>query len=438
MSRPRRPKRPPRPNRSPSRFSIAAGVEATLDIVEVGARGDGVAARADGEPPVYVPFTLPGERVQARVAGERGALLAVESASPERVSAPCPHFGRCGGCQLQHWAEPGYLAWKREEVVCALGRRGIEAPVAPVVPAWGEGRRRAAFHAQRRDDAVVLGFLERASARLSPIETCPVLAPPLARALPGLRQLAEAFAPSRGAISLQCLWSETGLDVDVQGAGSPDGLGPAQLESAARLAGALDLTRLAFDGEALLTRRPPLVTMGRAQVAPPPGAFLQATKAGELALARLALDAVGDAKRIADLFSGVGTFALRLCDQAEVHAAEAEAAMLAALAHAAGGLKGARPITVETRDLMREPLTAAELSRFDAVVVDPPRAGARAQAEEIARSKVARVAAVSCDPATFARDVRILLDAGFALTRVTPVDQFRWSPHVEVVGALAR
>jgi 23S rRNA (uracil1939-C5)-methyltransferase len=421
--------------RRPAR-AAPAGAELALDIAEVGARGDGVASGPDG--PVYVPFTLPGERVRARVAGERGELLATESPSSDRVGPPCPHFGRCGGCQLQHWADAPYLAWKQEQVVLALRRRGLEVPVEPTVAAWGEGRRRAGFHARRERQGVVLGFLERGGARIEPVDVCPVLAPALAQALPGVRALAEAFAPARGDLTLACLATDVGLDVAIVGAGSADSFDLEARETAATLADAQDLARLSFEGDSFLTRRPPAVAMGRARVTPPPGAFLQATTEGERVLGRLVSETVGDAGRVADLFSGVGTFALRLAERAEVHAVESDVAMLAALKRAADGAGGLRGVTVETRDLMAEPLAPVELNRFDAVVFDPPRAGAKLQAERIGASKVGRVAAVSCDPATFARDARLLVDAGFALTRVVPVDQFRWSPHVEVVGVLER
>jgi 23S rRNA (uracil1939-C5)-methyltransferase len=411
----------------------APPTEAALDILEIGSRGDGVA-----EGPIYAPFTLPGERVRARVRGERAELIAVEIASPERVAPACPHFGCCGGCQLQHWAEAPYLAWKREELVRALGRRGIEAEVAAIVAAWGEGRRRAAFHARRDGKQVRFGFIERGGARIETVEVCPVLAPALARAISKLRALADVFAPAKGEIIIQALASETGLDVAVEGAGRPGGFDLARLEAGAALAQSLDLARLSFDGEALAARREPIVTMGAARVTPPPGAFLQATAEGERVLSSLVLEATAGVKRVADLFSGVGTFALRLAARAETHAAEGDADMLKALKRAAEGAPGLKPMTVETRDLSRNPVSAVELRRFDAVVFDPPRAGARLQAEEIAASDIARVAAVSCDPATFARDVRILIDAGFRLTKVTPVDQFRWSPHVEAVGVLER
>jgi 23S rRNA (uracil1939-C5)-methyltransferase len=424
-----------RPRPGPPRRPEAA-VEATLRIDAMGARGEGVAAGDDG--PVYAPLTLPGEVVRARVAGGRASAIVVETRSPERVPAPCAHFGRCGGCQLQHWAEAPYLAWKHAQVVHALERRRLETSVDAIIVASGEGRRRAGFHAQRADGGTRLGFVERGGARIEPLRACPVLAPALACALPALQALAEAFAPARGEIVLQCLATESGLDVSIKGAGRPGALERRQLEAAAALADRHDLARLSFDGEPVAARRTPLLTMGRARVAPPPGAFVQATAAGERALVELVCAALAGAERVADLFCGVGTFALPLADRTEVHGADGDAEMTAALKRAADALGGLRGVTVERRDLLRAPLAALELKRFDAVVFDPPRAGARQQAEQIGASRARKVAAVSCDPATFARDVRVLVDAGFTLTKVTPIDQFRWTPHVEIVGVLER
>lgn len=426
----------PRPGPRGARPVPAAAREAVLDIASMGARGEGVAAGDDG--PIYAPFTLPGERVRAQVLGGRAGAVVVETPSPDRVAPACTVFGRCGGCQLQHWADQPYLEWKRDEVVRALERRRIDHPVDPIVAAWGEGRRRAAFHAQRAGREVQFGFIERGGARIVPFAACPVLAPALAEKLGDLRTLAAGFAPSRGEIVMQCLATTTGLDVAIKGAGRASGFDRARLEGAARLADTLDLARLSFDGEVLVARRAPVVAIGPARVTPPPGAFVQATQAGEDVLGALVVEALAGAERVLDLFCGIGTFALRLAPHAEVHGVEGDAEMTAALKAAADAVGGLRGVSVERRDLLRAPLAALEIKRFDAVVFDPPRAGARLQAEQIGASKARKVVAVSCDPATFARDVRVLMDAGFALTKVTPVDQFRWTPHVEVAGVLER
>lgn len=426
--------RPGAARRAPA---IEAGVEAVLTLGEIGGRGDAV-GRLDDHP-VYAPFALPGETVRARVIGERAEVLEIQTPSAERQDAPCAHFGRCGGCQLQHWRDEPYLAWKREQVVRALARRGVEADVAPVIAAWGEGRRRAAFHGERTRKSVALGFVERGGARITPIDACPVLTPSLQFALPAVRKVAEIFAPQRGEISLACLDTEAGVDVNVKGAGRAAALDRARLEEAADIADIGDLARLSLDGEPIVARRQPVLRMGETQVAPPPGAFVQATRAGEDALSQRVVEALRGSVRVADLFSGCGTFALRVAAFAETHALEGDAEMLAALKRAADAAGGSlRQVTIARRDLLRTPVSALELKRFDAVVLDPPRAGARLQTQQIAASKVTRVASVSCDPATFARDARILIDAGFKMTSVTPVDQFRWTPHIELVGAFER
>lgn len=404
----------------------------------MGARGDAVAA--PGAPAVYAPFALPGETIRARVIGDRAEVLEILKASPERQAASCRHFGRCGGCQLQHWREAPYLEWKREQVAQALAKRGLAGvAVEPTIAAWGEGRRRAALHAARQGGRVRIGFIERGGARLTPIEQCPALAPALENLTLRLAPLAELATPQRGEITLQCLLTDAGVDVAIKGAGRQRALEREMRERLSAVADELDLARLSVDGETVVQRRKPVVRMGRAQVAPPPGAFLQATAQGEETLGRLVLEAIGDAARVIDLFSGIGTFALRAAERAEVLAVESDADMLSALKRAAGGTAGAlKEVSTLRRDLLRTPLSNLEMKKFDAAILDPPRSGARLQAEQIARAPIRRLAYVSCDPASFARDVRPLIEHGFTITRVTPVDQFRWSPHVELVGAFER
>ncbi|MBY0565299.1 MAG: hypothetical protein K2P58_14090 [Hyphomonadaceae bacterium] len=412
--------------------------ERVLTVASMGARGDAVVSAEEG--PIYAPLALPGERVRARVTGGRADVLEVIQASAERQVAACRHFGRCGGCQLQHWQEAPYLVWKREQVVEALAKRGLGgAVVEPVIPAWGDGRRRAAFHAARHGDQVRIGFIERGGARLAPIAQCPALAPALEAVALRLQHLAERALPARGEITLHCLLTDAGVDVSIKGAGRADALDRAALEQLVAIAEALDLARLSYDADTIIERRRPTLRMGRALVSPPPGAFLQPTALGEETLARLTLEALSGAERVIDLFSGVGTFALRLAEHAEITAAESDADMLAALKRAADGAAGAlRQVTTLRRDLLRTPIASLEMRKFDGAVIDPPRSGARLQTEQIARAPIRRLAYVSCDPASFARDVKILIEHGFTLTRITPVDQFRWTGHVEVVGALER
>lgn len=409
-----------------------------LAVEAIGARGDGVAQGAGGL--VYVPFALPGERVRAKAAGGRAELLDVLEASDERREPACRHFGRCGGCQLQHWDEAAYLAWKREQVIAALDRRGLGgAQVDAAVPAWGDGRRRAAFHAARVRGDTRIGFIERGGARLNPIEHCPALTPALEALALKLAPLADLVLPPRGEVTLACLDTPAGIDVAVKGAGRARALERASLEHLSAAADALALARLSVDGEPIVERAKPALRMGAATVAPPPGAFLQPTAAGEECLARLALDAVAGAERLVDLFCGVGTFALRAAAFAEVLAVEGDAPMLEALKRGADGAGGAlKQVSVLRRDLLRTPLASLEMKKVDAAIIDPPRSGARLQVEQLARAPVRKLAYVSCDPASFARDVKVLVEHGFTLSRITPVDQFRWSPHVEIVGALER
>jgi 23S rRNA (uracil1939-C5)-methyltransferase len=410
-----------------------------IAIVRIGHRGDGI-AEGDGGP-IYVPCTLPGETAEVEDwpgHPDRRRLVAVETPSAERIVPICPHFGVCGGCALQHWEHARYRAWKRGLVVEALAQAGLSAPadvVDPIVDAHGEGRRRAVFHAWRRTHGVLeVGFAALRSHHVVAIDHCPVLAPSLTGAIEAAWAIAEALSGQGKPLDIQVTATESGLDVDVRGSGA---LPATRMTELARLAERHALARLTRHGDLVAQRCPPVLTMGRAKVVLPPGSFLQATAAGEAALAALVAEHCGSARTIADLFAGVGPFALRLAERARITATDIDEDAVAALRNAAktGGLK---PIAAERRDLFQRPLLASELSRLDAVVFDPPRQGAEAQAREIARSKVPVVVAVSCNPATFARDARILVDGGYQMTRVTPVDQFLYSAHVEMVGRFAR
>jgi 23S rRNA (uracil1939-C5)-methyltransferase len=406
-----------------------------LRIESIGAQGDGLTATR-----LYAPLTLPGETVRARISGERAEVTEVLEPSRDRVTAPCPHFGDCGGCALQHWASGPYLAWKQDQIRQALGREGIETEIlAPFAAGPGE-RRRLALHARRVDGHVELGFKARRSWRLVNLDVCVIAHPSLVAALPALRKLAAPFLENpKSAPTLHVTWTGSGLDVDVTGVERRSGgLSTAARTRAAEAAAAGDIARVTLAGEMLYQSRLPVVRLGPALVALPPGAFLQAVPAAEAAMAEVALAALEGASKVADLFCGVGTFTFRLAQKASVHAADSSAAAVQALIAATGTATGLKAITAEARDLTRRPLLAMEMKKLDGVVFDPPRAGAAEQCGEIGRSKVARVVAVSCNPATFARDARILVDAGFTLERVKPIDQFVWSPHVELVGVFVR
>jgi len=407
-----------------------------LVIARIGHRGDGIADTEIG--PVYVPYTLPGETIEGGPwpgHPDRRHLLRVDAASPERIAPVCPHFATCGGCALQHWESGRYRAWKRDLVTTALAQAGIDAAVDPLIDAHGEGRRRAVFHARRgAKDVLQVGFSAVSTHHIVAIDRCPILAPGLADAIEVAWGIAEALGATAKPLDIHATATGAGLDVDVRGSGP---LTPQQTAALAELAESRRLARITRHGELIVQRAAPTVTMGRATVTLPPGAFLQATAAGEAALARLVLAHVGDARSVADLFCGVGPFALRLAERAKVTAADVDEAAVAAL-RAAARAPRLKPVTPARRDLFRRPLLAHELAGLDAVVFDPPRQGAEAQARALAAAAVPLVVAVSCNAATFARDAKILLAGGFRLAAVTPVDQFRYSAHVEIVARFIR
>lgn len=404
-------------------------------IARLGSRGEGVAATARG--PAYVAGALPGESVEIEGTGERAALLRVVAPSPERIDAICPLFGSCGGCAVQTLAGAPYAAWKRGLVVTALAQAGFadaEQLVGALVEAHGAGRRRVTLHVRAHGHGeglrVIAGFARARSHEIIDIAACPVLAPTLSGAFDIARRIGRVLAALGKPLDVQATATDSGLDVDIRGAGAID---ETTKQALVTLAQAEDLARLSLHGVTLSERRPPRLAIGRALVVPPPGGFLQATAAGEEALATRVVAALAGARRIADLFCGCGPFALRLAGQAEVTAIDADEAAIAALDRAARGLGSGR-IAAQRRDLFRRPLTAAELAGFDGVVFDPPRAGAQEQARMLAASEVERVVAVSCAPGTFARDARLLAEGGYMLESVTPVDQFRFSAHVELVA----
>jgi 23S rRNA (uracil1939-C5)-methyltransferase len=408
-----------------------------LVIAHVGHRGDGV-AEAQGSA-VYVPYALPGEVVTVEPVAEhpdRRQLVRLEAESADRVPPICPHFGICGGCAIQHWRGERYRAWKRDLVIAALAQAGLSAPVDELIDAHGEGRRRVVLHARSgAQDILQVGFAAARTQRIVPIDRCPVLATGLADAIKVAWSVTEALQPLRKPLDIQITATDAGLDVDLRGSGA---LTAASRTELVRIATRHRLARLTRHGELLAQSATPTVQMGRAQVALPPGGFLQATTEGEAALARLALTHVGGAKSVLDLFCGVGPFALRLAERARVTAVDSDAAAIAALTRAAVKTSGMKPVAAHRQDLFRRPLSADELQDFDAVVFDPPRQGAEAQARALAASRVPVVVAVSCNVATLARDARILVAGGYRLTGVTPVDQFRYSPHVELVARLER
>ena len=405
--------------------------EARAVIERIGHRGDGIATIGDEQ--VYIPNTLPGETVLFGRRGDRGDLRRNLTPSPERIAPVCRYFDTCGGCVLQHWQTQSYRAWKRDLVAAALSHEGIEAPLGDLIDAHGEGRRRIVLHARQTREGVGVGFMALRSHTLVEIEDCPVLVPTLARAFGIAKRIAAELAKKKP-LDVQFTVTVGGLDVDVRGSGPLD---TANRSALAKIATEERLARLTRHGEVVAQLAEPAIEPGHARIVLPPGAFLQATEAGENALAAIVLQAVRGAAKIADLFCGVGTFALRLAENARVLALDQEETAVAALARAAKA-PGLKPVEAVHRDLFRRPLIATELKGFDAVVLDPPRQGAEAQARNLTQSSVPRIIYVSCNPASFARDAKILCEGGYRLAAVTPVDQFRYSAHVELVGVFER
>ena len=422
-------------------------------IDKVGFQGDGITAGG-----LIAPLTLPGERVrlrESRGAGQtqgrgrdktppvdnRLELVEIIAASPNRVTPPCIHFSACGGCSLQHWDLAAYGAWKRDMVQVLLSRGGLDVEVAPILTTPPHSRRRVGLHARKVGKSVELGFKARKSWQMVPITMCPVSDPAIVKALPNLKALAGyLFENAKSAPILHVTVSLTGLDIDVSGveARKSGGLSADARMNIAMTAAEADFARVTMGEDILYMSRTPTVRFGKAMVGLPIAPFLQASAASEADMVRLVTAGIAGAKKVADLFCGAGTFTFPLAETAVVYAVDGSAPAIASLKTALASAPGLKTITPEARDLFRRPMLAEDMKGFDAIVFDPPRAGAEAQAAEIARSGMGRAVAVSCNPTTFIRDAKILVNAGFSLDRVTPIDQFLWSSHVELVAVFSR
>ncbi|MFM7655870.1 MAG: class I SAM-dependent RNA methyltransferase [Paracoccaceae bacterium] len=409
-----------------------------LTIDRLGHHGDGIAMAGEGAGklvPVYAPGCLPGEEVEGDLVKDTLTNIRILTPSPNRVKPPCSHARSCGGCLMQH-ASDGFVAeWKQGIVVGALAAQGLSATFRPMAISPAQSRRRATLSARKTKGGVLMGFHARASDTLVPVPNCQLLHPDLMASFPALEALVKLGGSRTVEVQLTVTRSLAGADVAVTGGKPLDA--PMQMEMA-RLCEAHKIARLTWNGETVALRAAPVQRFGRALVAPPPGAFLQATAEGEAALLQAVALAIGSARKVVDLFAGAGTFSIPLAERAEVHAVEGEAAMIAALEKGARNAEGLKRLTTETRDLFRRPLEPDEFKGVDAVVIDPPRAGAEAQVAVLAKTAVPVIAYVSCNPATFARDARVLVEAGYRLDWVQVVDQFRWSAHVELAARFSR
>ncbi|HUH09090.1 MAG TPA: TRAM domain-containing protein [Brevundimonas sp.] len=410
-----------------------------LTIARMGHQGDGIAETPNGF--VFVPGALPGEVISAEVKDGRVEQFDLIEASPDRRPIHSETYAECGVAPLQHWADEPYLAWKRDIVIQTLAREGIETEVEATVAVPQASRRRLALHARSGPGGrVLLGFKARRSWRLVELTDCPVSDPALTAALPALAKVAAPFlGHPKSAPTLHVTLTDTGLDVDVTGVEKKSGGLTADVTARAIAAAAeAGLARLSLDGDTLVMARQPRITFGRATVPLPPGAFLQAAPAAEAAMVSRAVEAVRGAKKVADLFCGAGTFTFPLAEVASVMAADSSAASIAALKAGVSTAQGLKTIEAQARDLFRRPLSPYDLKGCEAIVIDPPRAGALEQTQQLPGTKASVVVGVSCNPQTFARDARTLIDGGFRLEKVTPIDQFLWSTHVELVGVFRR
>nr|WP_316652860.1 class I SAM-dependent RNA methyltransferase [uncultured Gellertiella sp.] len=412
----------------------------TVTIQKLGAEGDGITYGEHG--PVYVPFALPGDTVAIARVKNKGMIMSITTPSQDRVTPPCRHFGpdgrngTCGGCTLQHMEATAYAAYKRNLVVEALRARGLTPEVGPLVAAHPGERRRVVFAARRTEKELLLGFNQPESHQIVSLEECPVASPGIAEKLDVIRRIGRALSGNADPFRLSVLDTLTGLDMSAEGVKALDDRSRRAAIEAVLAEKAV--ARVAVNGEVLVEPIRPVIDFGGVSVSPPPGGFTQATRPAEEVMAELVLAAVGKAKRVIDLFAGSGTFALRLARQARVHAVEGDGAALKALDLAARATQGLKPVTVEKRDLFRRPMMTSELKVYDAIVFDPPRAGAETQVKEMLRAGVKKLVAVSCNPLTLARDLALLTEAGYRLTSVTPIDQFLWTSHVEVVAVLEK
>ncbi|MEX6633193.1 class I SAM-dependent RNA methyltransferase [Hyphococcus lacteus] len=404
-------------------------------IEKLGARGDGL-AMVDGKP-IYIPYTVPNDKVEISFRGERGTVRSILNAGPDRVTAPCNYYGTCGGCLMQHVSEQLYMGWKRDIVVSALRREGFDEDViVPLQHCTPASRRRAQFAIRKTKDTVLFGFNERGSSALTEISECIVLAPELDAAIHGLKAIATATPSQWRKFDMMATLCDNGIDVSITGGDADeDDLG-ASLATLVEVARENNFIRLSIDDAPVVVFSEPVVRFGAVDVSIPPGVFLQASREGEQRLIDLVVPYLAAAKRVADLFSGCGTFSFAV--DAHVDAFDIAGPAIEALEIAARRSNLRHPTKAHRRNLFDRPLLPAELNSYGAVIFDPPRAGAQAQSAQLAKSNVPIIIGVSCNPTSFARDAAILREGGYELSHVTPVDQFVYAAHVELVGVFRK
>ena len=418
------------------------GKQIEIEIKTLGARGDGVSDH-EGKP-VFVPMTLPGDRLLVKLVGERSGglkaeILELQEQASDHIEPPCQHFGPCGGCTVQHVAPDYYQKWKRDIVIQALRRKGFSGgEVADLIQVEAGTRRRAVFAAEARGKKIDLGFHERESHKVIDIVDCKILTSSLGKILPPMRELLKILlGPDQSKADITVIDSPAGLDVLVV---TDAKLTLEGREAITAFAEINKIARVAWshpkgEAEPVAIRDKPIQMFGDIPVLPPEGAFLQPSQEGQDILTKLVLDYLPEnVETVADLFSGCGTFTFPLSKKAHVHAVEGDERAIAALTSASRRNDTDHKVTTDCRDLVKDPVTADELLGGDCVVLDPPRTGAKEQCYELAQSDIGTIIYVSCSPTTFARDAKILVESGYALKEVTPVDQFIWSGHLELVA----
>lgn len=411
------------------------GRMARVSIEKIGASGDGIAL--DNDSRVFVPYSVPGDILDVEIKGERGHIVNIIEDGAARRDPHCKHFGVCGGCSLQHLRDDVYANWKHERVVQALARHNIDASlIAPMISTPWKTRRRAVLTGHRVSGGVRLGFNQAKSSKIAILDECYVLHPTLMTAIPAIENLLGELGISRCDVAVTLCEQGIDVSIDAPNQSYPDAL---VLQNLAGTMQQASIIRIALNREIVLALETPIVSMSGFAVPVPPNAFLQASVEGEEALTALVVAGVGGAKKIADLFSGCGTFSLPLAKRSSVLAIDDDPVAIDALQNATSFAQrkgqSLKSLTAQMRNLFQTPLQPDELNDFDAVVFDPPRAGAEAQVTAITQSRVPKVIGVSCNPVTFARDAAMLIEGGYTLKQVTPVDQFNFSPHIELVGS---